>query len=403
MKVCLSKLFTPWCLAALSLLVITGCGSDSNPVSSTSAASNQVTSVNSKVPSNVYSAILTGAEEVPAVNSAATGTGVVVVDPTTLTMKATIVAADISATAADMQVGARGGSGPVVFTLTESSTGSGIWSVTATLTTDQLTELRSGNYYFNVHSAAFPEGEIRGQITASLPKSGIPIDTGALLTSTGATGVNAATAGTTSTTPASDRPVFYTNVLSGLLVVPPTSSNATGTAITLFRSRDNALISVIITDGMTGTGASLRQATPAAVGPVVSALAELTPGSGIWTSQVTLTTAQVTALNAGNLYYEVTSTAFPAGELRGQVVTTSGTTTATTTTTGTTTGTTAAPASTTSTAMTGVTTATSLPTTATGTGTTDNNSSSVSTGATTVTPTSTITDTSTATPLSTAL
>lgn len=477
MKAIYSRVFTPWWIAALSMLVIAGCGSDSNPISPTSANINQVNSVNSKVPSNVFSATLSGTEEVPSVNSAATGTGVVIVDPNTRTMKATIVTADIAGTAAQIHFAARGVAGPVVLSLTESSAGSGIWSVSATLTTDQLTQLQSGNYYFNVHSAAFPEGEIRGQITASLPQSGNPINTGSLLTSTGATGVNASTPGTSSTTgttsiggtnvtgtsagssgtggttaggssttatnatngsgtsstnsanpkAASVRPVFYTNVLSGSLVVPPTSSTATGTAITVLRPRDNTLLSVIVTNGITGTGASLRQATPTAIGPVVATLNEVTPTSGIWFSRVTLTSAQITALNAGNFYYEVSSAAFPAGEIRGQVIKTSGTSTVATTgtattgtgaTTPTTTGTTGTttPATTGATTGAGTTTPTTTGTTTgngtttpattgttTSTSTTTPTTTGTTTGTTTTTPTTTITttDTGSATPTTT--
>ena len=35
---------------------------------------------------------------------------------------------------------------------------------TATLTADQATDLLAGKYYFNVHTAANPGGEIRGQV-----------------------------------------------------------------------------------------------------------------------------------------------------------------------------------------------------------------------------------------------
>jgi hypothetical protein len=35
---------------------------------------------------------------------------------------------------------------------------------TATLTDAQITDLKAGNWYFNVHTAAHPSGEIRGQL-----------------------------------------------------------------------------------------------------------------------------------------------------------------------------------------------------------------------------------------------
>ena len=178
MKSLYSRLSTPWWIAALSMLVIAGCGSDDDPVSPTAAAVNQVNSVNSTVPQNVFSATLSGSEEVPPVNTAASGTGLVVIDPTSRVMKATIVTADIAGTQAHIHAAPRGVNGPVVFPLTETGgTGSGVWTTTVTVTNEQLVQLQSGNYYFNVHTAAFPEGEIRGQITASLPQSGGTITT----------------------------------------------------------------------------------------------------------------------------------------------------------------------------------------------------------------------------------
>ena len=49
----------------LSLAVLAGCGSDSNPINPTAAGVSQVSSVNSTVPRNVFSATLTGTEEAP--------------------------------------------------------------------------------------------------------------------------------------------------------------------------------------------------------------------------------------------------------------------------------------------------------------------------------------------------
>jgi hypothetical protein len=38
---------------------------------------------------------------------------------------------------------------------------------TATLTDDQIADLKAGKWYFNIHTAANPGGEIRGQLPAS--------------------------------------------------------------------------------------------------------------------------------------------------------------------------------------------------------------------------------------------
>jgi len=190
----------------------------------------------------------------------------------------------------------------------------------------------------------------------------------------GVTSTGSGLATTTGTTVAATRPLFFTNVMTGALAVPPTSSTATATTITVYRPRDRVLTSVIVSSGITGTGASLRQGAAGAVGPVINSLRETTPGSGIWIARTTLTSTQGTALTGGNMYYEITSTAFLQGELRGQIVATAGTKraasaatpgTATTTTTGGTTGT--ATGTTTNTGSnagtTGTTTGTAAPTT----------------------------------------
>ena len=86
------------------------------------------------------------------------------VDTTNRSMTASITTAGIAGTMAHIHEGAVGVSGPIIFPMTESYAGSGMWSTTVTLTEAQLATLRAGNYYFNVHSAAYPNGDIRGQI-----------------------------------------------------------------------------------------------------------------------------------------------------------------------------------------------------------------------------------------------
>jgi hypothetical protein len=56
--------------------------------------------------------------------------------------------------------------GGVAVGLDESAPGSGVWNVPANtvLTVAQYKAFLDGALYFNVHSAAFPAGEIRGQI-----------------------------------------------------------------------------------------------------------------------------------------------------------------------------------------------------------------------------------------------
>lgn len=115
--------------------------------------------------SEQYTAALNGSSEVPPNPSAATATGTLTVDTTTRSMTASVTTSGIAGTMAHIHEGAVGVSGPIIFPLVESSyAGSGTWTTTATLTDAQLATLRAGKYYFNVHSMAYPNGEIRGQI-----------------------------------------------------------------------------------------------------------------------------------------------------------------------------------------------------------------------------------------------
>ncbi len=175
---------------------------------------------NVALPENAFATTLSGAEEVPPVTTTATGTGVVVVDPDTLAMKATIVTAGIAGTAAHIHIAPPGVAGPIVFPLTETATASGIWTTQATLTANQLAELRAGNYYFNVHSAAYPNGEIRGQILRGANNG--TTGTGTATTDPATTGTGATgTSGTTTTATGATQPGSATST---------SGTGATGTA-----------------------------------------------------------------------------------------------------------------------------------------------------------------------------
>jgi hypothetical protein len=123
-----------------------------------------------------YRVRLSGAEEVPLVVTTGTGNATVTLDTTTnavtvtgtyATMMGTVTAAHIHATAR------RGANAGVAFNLSVSGGTSGTISGTGTLTATQAQAVRDGLTYVNVHSGAFPGGEIRGQID-SVPASGSP-------------------------------------------------------------------------------------------------------------------------------------------------------------------------------------------------------------------------------------
>ena len=111
---------------------------------------------------------LTGAQEVPPVSTAASGGGrITVLSDRSVT--GSVSASGMTATAAHIHEAARGKDGPVIIPLVKTSDDT--WSVPAgaKLTASQYSAYLAGDLYVNVHSAAHPGGEIRGQITPPPP------------------------------------------------------------------------------------------------------------------------------------------------------------------------------------------------------------------------------------------
>lgn len=112
-----------------------------------------------------FAAELTGASEVPPAESAGTGKVDATLDTETKVFTWTITYEGLSgdATAAHFHGPAAEGAnaGPVL--PIEGALASPI-NGNATLTEEQVTQLQGGQWYFNVHTAKFPDGEIRGQV-----------------------------------------------------------------------------------------------------------------------------------------------------------------------------------------------------------------------------------------------
>ena len=179
---------------------------------------------------------------------------------------------------ASFEPGAIGVAAGVTFPFTG---GPGTWTLPATVLTDaQVTSLQSGNFYANVHSAAFPGGEVRGQLYL---------------------------------------PAKFAN-LSGAQEVPGNSSAASGIGWLSVNPFTKAVAARTETTGITATNAHAHNAAAGVAGPVVLPQTQTSPG--IWTSAptATLTDALLIALMKGELYLNVHSAAFPGGEIRGQLV-----------------------------------------------------------------------------------
>ena len=131
-------------LAAGALTVVTACTSMQQTVYSQSVA-------------------LSGANEVPAVTSEAAGTGTVTINADR-TVAASITVTGMNATASHIHEAAAGANGPVIVPFTKTGDNAFAAPAGAVLTESQYASYKAGKLYVNVHSAAYPGGEIRAQL-----------------------------------------------------------------------------------------------------------------------------------------------------------------------------------------------------------------------------------------------
>jgi CHRD domain len=133
----------PWIIVAAAALFFAGyCG----PVSS-----------------EEINVALSGGQEIPPVTTSGSGTGIISVGADK-SVRGSVTIAGMTPTVAHIHVAPAGTNGPIVIPLVQSA--NNVWSVPegAKLTDAQYESYRAGNLYYNVHSAAYKGGEIRGQI-----------------------------------------------------------------------------------------------------------------------------------------------------------------------------------------------------------------------------------------------
>lgn len=239
----------------------------------------------------IRSASLAGAQENPPVTSAATGRGAVVVNPTTKEITGGMTFAGITPTTGGHHIhqapsGNPTGNGPVIIGLTLAPDGTTATVPAGTTLTDaQHAALLAGELYFNVHTAANPGGEIRGQINMQ-------------------GGVTAGLA-----------------TLNGTQEVPPNASTATGRGTIVFDSTTRDILIAYVTHNVAAaTVAHIHTGAPGVSGP--ADVVTLTAGTNVFTAPnpSTLTAKNVADLIAGNTYFNVHSPApYTAGEIRGQI------------------------------------------------------------------------------------
>ena len=233
-------------------------------------------------------ATLNGAQEVPAVTTAARGAVSFTLNPTrdTLFISGSFSGLSGPITMAHTHNGFRGVAGPVVTDLFRFIRGNRIqgFLTGADIDRGKLDRYLRGGYYLNIHTAANMGGEIRGQIEVEKDEE-------------------------------------FVSVLEGAQEVPPVTTNALGAgSFNLSQSQDKLKFRVVVS-GLSGpiTMCHFHQGALGVAGPVVLDLMSFVSGNVI-EGEVTPTPAIVTAMLAGQIYINVHTAANPGGEIRGQLV-----------------------------------------------------------------------------------
>ena len=113
-------------------------------------------------PNVTFKATLTGAQEVPANASTATGDATLTFNTTTKIFTLAVTHTIASPTNGHIHKAAVGVSGGVIFPFVSFT--SPISYTSPALDATQEADLNAGLYYVNIHTSAFPNGEIRGQL-----------------------------------------------------------------------------------------------------------------------------------------------------------------------------------------------------------------------------------------------
>lgn len=116
-----------------------------------------------------FTVSLTGPQEVPPNTSPAAGGGVATYDTTADSIRSSIFFTGLTSPATDSHIhlGGPGVAGPIIvpFTaFTPESTEGSVEGGPLPFPQANENDLLAGNTYFNIHSAVFPAGEIRGQL-----------------------------------------------------------------------------------------------------------------------------------------------------------------------------------------------------------------------------------------------
>lgn len=218
--------------------------------------------------------VLSGSQAVPPVATQASGQCSAALDNATLAVSCTHNVQEVSAAHIhDANAGINGG-----VLLPFSSPDSPIIEV-FDLFEDEVAKLKSQNLYVNVHSEAFPGGEVRGQMAAA-------------------------------------EDTAFNFVVSGIQAVPAVQTEASGQCTAVLNQSENELAVSCNHTVQEATAAHIHDAPAGSAGGVLIPFSS--PDSPI-IEVLQISAASVELLKARGLYVNVHTEANPAGEIRGQI------------------------------------------------------------------------------------
>lgn len=233
---------------------------------------------------------LSSAEVLPAIESSATGAGDLTFNLLTGAVTGGVTIEGLTATLAHIHRGFAGANGPVVVDFVQDPADPARWNAVegGMLTPEDIENLLAGALYVNVHSAAHPTGEIRGQIK-----------------------------------PENIAVVF--SPMSNEQVVPAAPDAATGTvAATIDSKASTATVHVVTSALVEPVEAHVHRAASGENAlDAVFALAPAPTDPTHWLVERQAVSAEQLADFAANLWYvDVHTTGLPGGAVRGQILAT---------------------------------------------------------------------------------
>ncbi|MEL6923357.1 MAG: CHRD domain-containing protein, partial [Bacteroidota bacterium] len=230
-----------------------------------------------------YTARLNGAQEVPAVDTDASGLAVFNLSKSGYKLEIRAIVEGLSGpiSGAHLHAGAAGTNGGVVENLTTSVTGNIITALVDP--EDYLAELMAGDIYLNVHTLSNPGGEIRGQLMLT---EGLHFDA----------------------------------FLSGNQEVPVVPTIAEGVASFEVSPTLDSMTYEVLVDGLSGpiTGAHLHEGAAGTNGGVLVNLTEQIDSFRI-SGTLPITIDLLNKMLTGTIYLNIHTELNPGGEIRGQV------------------------------------------------------------------------------------